>query len=166
MDWIIVEDELDFADTLATLLRSKGESVSTYHTVTAALDACETAKPNKMIVDLNIGQASGLDVVSAYKHTHPTVKIVVLTGYASISTAVEAMRKGAWSYLAKPASFDQILHAFSNTPVSAHPQTLDQREWDTIHTVLAEAKFNISEAARRLGIPRRTLQRKLQKKIF
>ena len=130
-----------------------------------------THSPDYAVVDLKLkGEASGLTCVR-HLHAHSsTMRIVVLTGFASIATAVEAVKLGAVHYLAKPSNTDDIEAAFGlmegNTEVELtnRSSSIKTLEWERIHEVLAETGFNISEAARRLGMHRRTLSRKLEKK--
>ncbi|HKY36342.1 MAG TPA: response regulator [Polyangiaceae bacterium] len=129
--------------------------------------------PEYAVVDLRIGEESGLDVVRTLLARDPATRIVMLTGYGSIATAVEAMRLGAVHYLTKPADADEILAALQRgqsaegteaTPVlPSEPLSLARAEWEHINSVLVSVSGNISEAARRLGLHRRSLQRKLAK---
>ena len=121
------------------------------------------------MVDLKLGTESGLGCVRVLKERCPDTRIVVLTGYASIATAVEAIKLGAVQYLAKPSDADDIEAAFghvagsTDVEVTNRSTSIKTLEWERIHAVLAETDFNISEAARRLGMHRRTLARKLEK---
>ena len=125
-------------------------------------------KPDKAVLDLKMPGASGLDVLREIKKVSPTTACVILTGYGSITNAVEAVKIGAVNYVTKPADADQVLNAFqeSEGPSPAPefpPPSLASAQWEHIQRVLADCGGNISEAARRLDIPRRTLQRKLKK---
>lgn len=167
---VIVEDDATFARTLQRSFERRG-----YHVQVAAspveLDTLlETEAFDRAVVDLKLGGASGLPCV-ARLHAHgPEMLIVVLTGYASIGTAVEAIKLGACHYLVKPSSTDDIEAAFGRTagdaeaPVGNRSTSIKTREWEMINQTLAETGFNISEAARRLGMHRRTLARKLEKR--
>jgi two-component system response regulator RegA len=120
------------------------------------------------VVDLRMPGGSGLDLVRDLRRVSPRVRVIVLTGYGSIATAVEAIRRGAENYLPKPADADDILTALSRggsqpEDGASEAPSLARAEWEHIHRVLADCDGNISEAARRLGIHRRSLQRKLQK---
>ena len=121
------------------------------------------------MVDLRLGGASGLACVSALSAIDPTLRIVVLTGFASIATAVEAIKLGACHYLVKPSNTDDIEEAFDRIEgrveigLPARTTSIKTLEWERIHEVLAETGFNVSETARRLGMHRRTLARKLGK---
>jgi len=129
--------------------------------------------PELAVVDLRMPDGSGLELLKALKEIDPATQVVMLTGYGSISTAVQAVRLGASHYVPKPADADDILAAFEKaqqpaappTPgtIDFQPPTLARAEWEHINRVLGDCGGNISEAARRLGIHRRSLQRKLQK---
>ena len=122
------------------------------------------------VVDLKLGTASGLGCVQMLHQLDPEMRIVVLTGFAGIATAVEAIKLGASHYLAKPANTDDIEEAFGreggdpSVPVDTRKSSIKTVEWEYIHSTLVECDFNISEAARRLGMHRRTLARKLEKR--
>jgi two-component system response regulator RegA len=133
-----------------------------------AITALATFVPERAIVDLRMPGPSGLELVAALKRVDPNTMIIVLTGYGSIPTAVEAVKRGAVQYLTKPAEPAEIEAAFDGaralaTDDTAAPPSLDRVGWEHIQRVLADCSGNISEAARRLGMHRRTLQRKLQK---
>jgi two-component system, response regulator RegA len=124
------------------------------------------------LIDLKLAHESCLDIIAALKHALPAIDIVMLTGYSSIATAVEAVKRGALNYLCKPAGIDEIIAAFSpannnaacdNTPC-AQPPSIERLEWEHIQKVLLDNQGNISATARALGMHRRTLQRKLQKR--
>jgi len=127
--------------------------------------------PECAVVDLRMPGGSGLDVVSALRTIDPATTVVVLTGYGSIATALEAVRRGALHYLQKPVDADELLAAFARggmLPADELPEepaapSLARAEWEHIQRVLADAGGNVSEAARRLGLHRKSLQRKLQK---
>jgi two-component system, response regulator RegA len=167
---LIVEDDAGFARTLKRSFERRGYEV----VVTASLEelrkVLEEKSPGYAVVDLKLGGASGLACVEAL-HTHDEeMLIVVLTGFASIATAVEAIKLGACHYLAKPANTDDIEAAFQKAEGNAEialaerPTSIKTLEWERIHQTLIETDFNISEAARRLGMHRRTLARKLEKR--
>lgn len=129
----------------------------------------ETVTPRYAVVDLKLNSGSGLECV-ALLHAHdPEMRIVVLTGFASIATAVEAIKLGACHYLPKPSNTNDIIAAFeradgdSSVALTQRPTSIKNLEWERIHETLAETGFNISETARRLGMHRRTLARKLEK---
>ena len=125
--------------------------------------------PEYAVLDLKMDGASGLVLVQKLHELDPATRIVMLTGYASIATAVEAIKLGATQYLSKPANADQIVAAFGHsaspdTPPSTHPTTIGRLEWEHIQRVLHENQNNISATARALNMHRRTLQRKLAKR--
>ncbi|WCM86614.1 response regulator transcription factor [Acidovorax sp. NCPPB 3576] len=168
---LIVEDDEAFARTLARSFERRGYRVlhaANLPEVEALLDA---HKPGYAVVDLKLkGEASGLACVQKLHSTNEDMLIVVLTGFASIATAVEAVKLGACHYLAKPSNTDDIEAAFGLTEgnieveLTNRSSSIKTLEWERIHEVLAETGFNISETARRLGMHRRTLARKLDKR--
>jgi len=167
---LLVEDDASFAKTLRRSFERRGYSVinaSSLETMTVLL---EDHSPDYAVVDLKLeGDASGLACVQALHKHDPEMLIVVLTGYASIATAVEAVKLGACHYLAKPSNTDDIEAAFNRAEgnveleIRGRATSIKTLEWERIHEVLAETDFNISETARRLGMHRRTLARKLAK---
>ena len=170
---LLVDDDRVFRDRLARAFTDRGFDVSTAHDVESGIDVARGESPELAVVDLRMpGDSTGLDAVRALKEIDPTTQVLVLTGYGSISTAVDAVRLGATNYLPKPADADEILAAFERAAGQAAPDvgadsleapSLARAEWEHIHRVLSDCGNNISEAARRLGIHRRSLQRKLQK---
>ena len=167
---LVVEDDDAFARTLQRSFERRGYRVLRASDLegTRALLAAHT--PGYAVVDLKLaGGASGLACVQALHAHDPAMLIVVLTGFASIATAVEAIKLGACHYLAKPANTDDIEAAFTRGQGDAEVELTERTtsiktlEWERIHEVLAETGFNISETARRLGMHRRTLARKLEK---
>lgn len=167
---LIVEDDAAFARTLSRSFERRGYEVRT----AAGLDTLEPLlvqfAPSHAVVDLKLaGGGSGLACVKALHARDPEMLIVVLTGYASIATAVEAIKLGARHYLAKPSNTDDIEAAFAReggdeeVELTRRQTSIKTLEWEHIHEALAAADFNISEAARQLGMHRRTLARKLEK---
>ena len=167
---LVVEDDEAFARTLIRSFERRGYEVR-HATGQAELEqALLDFAPGYAVVDLKLaGGSSGLSCVQALHAHDPAMLIVVLTGYASIATAVEAIKLGACHYLAKPSNTDDIEAAFGlaegNTEVELtnRSSSIKTLEWERIHEVLAETGFNVSETARRLGMHRRTLARKLDK---
>lgn len=164
---LVVEDDDFLRQRLVRALTDRGFAAQGAANLTEALQKAEEA-PELAVVDLRIGEASGLDVLRALLAKDPATRVVMLTGYGSIATAVEAMRLGAVHYLTKPADADQILAALLRSsadvaPPAGEPLTLARAEWEHINHVLVSVSGNISEAARRLGLHRRSLQRKLAK---
>jgi ActR/RegA family two-component response regulator len=167
---LIVEDDAAFARTLHRSFERRGYTVLVASDLDEVVKVLETHNPDYAVVDLKLaGGASGLACVQKLHAHDPEMLIVVLTGFASIATAVEAIKLGACHYLAKPSNTDDIEAAFGraegNTEVSLteRPTSIKTLEWERIHQTLAETGFNISETARRLGMHRRTLARKLEK---
>jgi two-component system response regulator RegA len=167
---LIVEDDASFAKALRRSFERRGYQVHGCDGVDGVRTLLETIQPGYAVVDLKLAGGSGLECVKALYDHDPEMKIVVLTGFASIATAVEAIKLGACHYLAKPSNTDDIEAAFDRTEgdasiaLSGRPTSLKNLEWERIHETLVETDFNISEAARRLGMHRRTLARKLEKK--
>ncbi|MDH6166671.1 two-component system response regulator RegA [Variovorax boronicumulans] len=171
---LIVEDDGAFARTLSRSFERRGYAVmhaSNAEEVQALLETAPPARsPGYAVVDLKLnGEASGLTCVQMLHQHNPTMLIVVLTGFASIATAVEAIKLGACHYLAKPSNTDDIEAAFgraagtTEVELTNRSTSIKTLEWERIHEMLAETGFNISETARRLGMHRRTLARKLGK---
>ncbi len=167
---LLVEDDASFARTLARSFERRGYEVRTATGEEALPALLQDFSPTHAVVDLKLaGQSSGLTCVQHLHEHDPDIVIVVLTGYASIATAVEAIKLGARHYLAKPSNTDDIEAAFKRTAgdagveLTARTTSIKTLEWEHIHETLAQSDFNISEAARRLGLHRRTLARKLEK---
>ena len=169
---LIVEDDAAFARTLSRSFERRGYAVqhATSHAEVVALLA--THSPEFAVVDLKLnGEASGLACVQTLHAHNADMLIVVLTGFASIATAVEAVKLGACHYLAKPSNTDDIEAAFNRAAgdieveLTNRPTSIKTLEWERIHETLADTGFNISETARRLGMHRRTLARKLGKQF-
>ena len=168
---LIVEDDAAFARTLTRSFERRGYAVRGVASLDALAPLLETFSPTHAVVDLKLAAGgSGLACVKALHAHDPDMLIVVLTGYASIATAVEAIKLGAHHYLAKPSNTDDIEAAFARTEGDAGVRLTQRQtsiktlEWEHIHEALAAADFNISEAARQLGMHRRTLARKLEKR--
>jgi len=169
---LIVEDDEAFARTLARSFERRGWRVLHADSLAGVQALLQHAPwPTHAVVDLKLkGEATGLACVRALHAACADMLIVVLTGFASIATAVEAIKLGACQYLAKPSNTDDIEAAFARTEGDAEVELTNRAssiktlEWERIHEVLAETGFNISEAARRLGMHRRTLTRKLDKR--
>ena len=168
---LIVEDDSGFARTLKRSFERRGYGVAVSASLDEVRELLEQQSPGYAVVDLKLaGGASGLACVEALHAHDPDMLIVVLTGFASIATAVEAIKLGACHYLAKPSNTDDIEAAFNRAEgnaevaLDARPTSIKTLEWERIHQTLIETDFNISEAARRLGMHRRTLARKLEKR--
>ena len=167
---VVVDDDEAFAKTLKRSFERRGYTVLVAATFADLQLLLQTHRPGFAVVDLKLAGASGLTCVEALHRHDPLMLIVVLTGFASIATAVESIKLGASHYLAKPSNTDDIEAAFSKAagnaqvPLTERPTSIKTLEWEHIHEVLAETGFNISETARRLGMHRRTLARKLEKR--
>lgn len=172
---LVVDDDATFRSRLAKALEARGYAVRAAATGEEALELSRIESPERAVVDLRMPSMSGLEVVRGLKALDATTNIVVLTGYGSIATALEAVRFGATHYLTKPANVDAILAAFARAAPSpgAEPipsvvtehdvPSLARLEWEHINRVLTDCDGNISQAAKRLSLHRRTLQRKLAK---
>lgn len=169
-DLLLVDDDATYCGVLCGALEKRGFSVRIAADVPQGIALARAASPEYAIVDLRMPGPSGLELVKELIALDRNTRIVVLTGYASIATAVEAIKLGATHYLSKPAGIEEILAAFartegnSETPIGDKPLTVDRLEWEHIQKILNECDGNISEAARRMNMHRRTLQRKLQKR--
>lgn len=168
---LLVDDDEVFRTRMARAFVERGYEVTSAHDHDSAVAHAKIESPELAVLDLKMPGKSGLELVKALLEIDPQTKIVVLTGYGSIATAIDAVRLGATYYLQKPADADEILAAFARgqAPPLDPPESdyrapsLARAEWEHINRVLSDCGGNISEAARRLGIHRRSLQRKLQK---
>lgn len=168
---LVIDDEEVFCRTLCRSLERKGYAAFYALNGEQALAIAAERKPDYSVLDLRLGEDSGLQLIQPLLESLPGLRIVVLTGYASLATAVQAVKLGAVNYLAKPVDAGAILRAL--TKVDAEPEAdmselsptpLKQLEWEHLQRVLSENDGNISATARQLGMHRRTLQRKLQKR--
>lgn len=166
---LIVDDDVVFCQVLSEAMSKRGYEVVSAHNVDEGIELARKEIPEFAVIDLKMPGKSGLEMVSELKTLDEHTRIVVLTGYASIATAVEAIKLGAIHYLAKPADADDIMAAFyreqgdKEAPIRSKPLSVGQVEWEHIHKILNECNGNISETARKLNMHRRTLQRKLAK---
>ncbi|MBX3270096.1 MAG: response regulator [Sandaracinaceae bacterium] len=164
---LVVDDDERFRERLARAFAARGWEASAAGSGQEALEVASRESPEHAVVDLRMPEMTGLETVRALLAIDPSTKIVLLTGFGSIATAVEAIREGAIDYLTKPAEIDEILRAFERRDRDAAPPdsvpSLARTEWEHINRVLAECNGNVSQAARLLGIHRRSLQRKLAK---
>ncbi|MFZ5442768.1 MAG: response regulator transcription factor [Myxococcota bacterium] len=163
---LVVDDDEPFRTRLSRALTDRGFAVTTAGSADEAL-AAVSESPEYAVLDLRMPGRSGLELLAALKERDPNTRVVMLTGYGSIPTAVEATKKGATAYLTKPADADDVVRALLGEGQSSQSEvgtpSLARAEWEYIHRVMADCGDNVSEAARRLGIHRRSLQRKLQK---
>jgi len=164
--FLIVDDDEAFRTRLVKAFQTRGLEAQGAGDGRAALELAAQLRPQGAIVDLKMPGTSGLDLVPELASRVPGIQIVVLTGYGSIATAVEAVRRGAMNYLTKPLDADQILAAFdkgADPPSLEATPSLARVEWEHIQRILHDCGGNISLAARKLGLHRRSLQRKLGK---
>ena len=169
--FLVVDDDLAFRSRLIKALAARGHAAHGAGNVDEAVNVAVKVHPTAAVVDLKMpGGKSGLELVPELVRRFQGIQVVVLTGYGSIATAVEAVRQGAINYLSKPLDADQILAAFDadgepHSPAEAEttPPSLARVEWEHIQRILTDCGGNISLAARKLGIHRRSLQRKLAK---
>lgn len=166
---LLVDDDEIFTQVLERAMQKRGFLVQVAHNVADAMSMYVDESPEYAVIDLRMPGDSGLALVRHLHQLDNQTRIVVLTGYASIATAVEAVKLGATHYLAKPADADQVLAAFErtegdiNAPVPNNALSVNRMEWEHIQRVLQENDGNISATARSLNMHRRTLQRKLNK---
>jgi two-component system response regulator RegA len=168
---LVVDDDERLRLRLARAFEARGYAVRSASNYDEALLVARESLPEMAVVDLRMPGLSGLELIRALKELDPETRIVVLTGYGSIATTIDAMRLGAVYYLQKPADADEILSAFSraeappiqNLPPDLDPPSLERVKWEHVSRVLADCNGNVSEAARKLKLHRRSLQRMLQK---
>lgn len=167
---LIVDDDEVFCEVLSDALSDRGYEVATANTIQGGLEQAARLEPEYAVIDLRIGHESGLAFAEQLHKLDENTRMVILTGYASVATAVEAIKLGAVHYLTKPADADEILAALhkdegdASVPLSDNPLTVKRLEWEHLQRVLGECDGNISAAARSLRMHRRTLQRKLAKR--
>ncbi len=167
---LVIEDDAVFGKLLSESLIRHGFQPTVCTQAAQALTTAAAVAADYVVLDLNLNGDSGLELITPLLELNPSVRIVVLTGFASITTAVQAIKLGASEYLTKPAGIDQIMQAlrgeYKPSPMTApnEPMSVRRMEWEHLQRVLQECDGNISEAARRMNMHRRTLQRKLQKR--
>ncbi len=168
--FLLVDDDPTFAQIMQRALVRRGFAADIFLNAATAINAVQETDYSKAIIDLKIAQDSGLTLIKTLKTLKPDLDMIMLTGYSSISTAVEAIKLGAINYLCKPADIEDILNAFEvssdqeELTLPENPTSLDRLEWEHIQKTLQDNDGNISATARILGMHRRTLQRKLQKR--
>ncbi len=160
----LIDDDVVFRETLARSLRRRGHEVLAMEG-NEAVEKCQEMQPNAILLDLKMPGENGLVLVEKLRDVCVDAKMVMLTGYGSIATAMEAVKLGCSDYLTKPADTDQIEAALEGRPRDPEiaVPSLDRVEWEHLQRILADCNNNISQAARLLGIDRRSLQRKLAK---
>lgn len=165
--WLLIDDDDAFLQVLQRSLSRQGIDAQIAHGHEEARSALLNGTCQRCVLDLNLAGESGLQLLPELLNMQPDLEILVLTGYGSIATAVEAMRRGALNYLCKPVTVNQLLAGFE--PIDAppdlrtEPPSVEEMEWEHIQRVLNENEGNVSATARALNMHRRTLQRKLQK---
>jgi two-component system response regulator RegA len=165
---LIIDDDAPLRDRLAKAMTKRGFSVTTAEGIVQAKMSLKWNVPNYAIVDLKLNDGFGLDIVEEIHSSNNNARVIVLTGYGNIATAVTAIKHGATDYLPKPADTDAIERTLmnlnpNNLPPPSHPMSPDRVKWEHIQRVFAECKNNVSETARQLKMHRRTLQRILSK---
>lgn len=167
---LIVDDDKPFLNRLSKAMTLRGFKVTTAETVAEGLAAVRSAAPAFAVIDMRLADGNGLDVISDLKARRPDARGIILTGYGNISSAVIAIKLGAFDYLAKPADADEIFHALLNSNAVAagdapeNPMSAERVRWEHIQRIYELCQRNVSETARRLNMHRRTLQRILAKR--
>jgi len=165
---LLVDDDAPFRQRLAVALERRGFVVTTADSMASGIAEAKARRPAFAVIDLRLGDGSGIEVVSALREVREDARVIVLTGYGNIATAVAAVKMGAIDYLSKPADADAVEAALlqkgdSLPPPPEHPMTADRVRWEHIQRVFEQCDRNVSETARRLRMHRRTLQRILNK---
>jgi len=167
---LLVDDDPTFCMVLKMAMEKRGFEVLVAHDLVSGIELADKAEPEYAVIDLRIGYESGLSLVKRLVELDDHTRIVMLTGFASIATAVEAIKLGATHYLTKPADADEIVAALhknegdESVEIKDKPLSVKRLEWEHLQKILVEHENNISAAARALGMHRRTLQRKLEKR--
>jgi two-component system response regulator RegA len=166
---LIVDDDQPFLHRLGRAMESRGFEVTTAQTIAEGMALIQNGAPAYAVVDLRLDDGNGLDVIEALHERRPDARVVVLTGYGNIATAVTAVKLGAVDYLAKPADADDVYNALvaapdAKAPPPENPMSADRVRWEHIQRVYELCNRNVSETARRLNMHRRTLQRILAKR--
>lgn len=166
---LIVEDDKAFLQRLSRAMETRGFNVISASSIEQGRELSRHNTINFAVVDMKLEDGNGLDLISELKQRHPHAKTIVLTGYGNITTAVNAVKLGAYDYLAKPADADDVLGALltqegHKTPPPENPMSADRVRWEHIQRIYELCNRNVSETARRLGMHRRTLQRILSKR--
>jgi two-component system response regulator RegA len=171
LNYLVVDDDPAFSAVLARVLERRGEQAVIASNGAQAIAQLQSGNIDRVVLDLKLEQESGLAILQQLLQDQPAVEVVILTGYSSISTAVEAIKLGAINYLCKPAGVEEIIAAFETragqsgeVPLQDSPPSVNRLEWEHIQKVLNQHDGNISATAKTLGMHRRTLQRKLQKR--
>ncbi len=166
---LIVDDDGPFLRRLARAMEARGFEVEVAESVTEGIAKSKIRPPKYAVVDLRLGDGNGLDVIEAIRESRTDTRVIMLTGYGNIATAVTAVKLGAVDYLSKPADADEVFNALTQRPgekadVPENPMSADRVRWEHIQRVYEMCERNVSETARRLNMHRRTLQRILAKR--
>jgi two-component system response regulator RegA len=167
---LILDDDRPFLSRLAKAMQARGFSVTTAETVTEAMTIVRADPPAFAVIDMRLNDGNGLDVITELKARRPEARGIVLTGYGNISSAVIAVKLGAFDYIAKPADADEVFLALMNGdvgsvgPAPQNPMSAERVRWEHIQRIYELCERNVSETARRLNMHRRTLQRILAKR--
>lgn len=166
---LLVDDDAPFLRRLARAMESRGFDVETAESVAEGITKAKARPPKYAVVDLRLGDGNGLDIIEAIRGSREDTRVIVLTGYGNIATAVTAVKLGAVDYLSKPADADDVFAALTQRPgekadVPENPMSADRVRWEHIQRVYEMCERNVSETARRLNMHRRTLQRILAKR--
>lgn len=170
MKGLLIDDDALYLRVLQRSLERRGHSIQTATDSAQAIELAAAHKPDYALVDLKLAEQNGLDLIAPLREAHEAMRIVLVTGYASVATAVEAIKRGADHYVAKPTTVEAILRTIDDDPADppAEAETtmipLSRLEWEHIQQAMIDSNGNISAAARLLGMHRRSLQRKLAKK--
>ena len=171
MNYLVVDDDPAFSAVLARVLERRGEQAVIASNGAQAIAQLQSGNIDRVVLDLKLEQEAGLAILQQLLQDQPAVEVVILTGYSSISTAVEAIKLGAINYLCKPAGVEEIIAAFETragqsgeVPLQDSPPSVNRLEWKHIQKELTQHDGNISATAKTLGKHRRTMQRKLQKR--
>jgi two-component system response regulator RegA len=167
---LIVDDDRPFLNRLARAMVARGFTVTCAETVSEGISAVQSAPPAFAIIDMRLSDGNGLDVIGELKQRRPEARGIILTGYGNISSAVLAIKLGAFDYLAKPTDADEIFAAIINSNINSageappNPMSAERVRWEHIQRIFELCNRNVSETARRLNMHRRTLQRILAKR--
>jgi len=166
---LLVDDDAPLLRSLERAMDRRGFEVLTATGLKEGLNLAHSTKPDFAVIDLRLEDGSGIELVKRLRELHPQIKVVILTGYGNIATAVAAIKAGAMDYLAKPADADDVINALlangsSLPPPPQNPMSADRVRWEHIQRVFEQCNRNVSETARRLNMHRRTLQRILNKR--
>jgi two-component system, response regulator RegA len=166
---LIVDDDKSFSERLARAMQARGFLAEVVNTASEGLATIETRPPAYAVIDLRLGDGTGLDVIRALKARRPDARAIILTGYGAIATAVTAVKLGAFDYLAKPVDADEVTAALmadraDRRAIVEQPMSADRVRWEHIQRIYESCERNVSETARQLNMHRRTLQRILAKR--